>query len=128
MGVDLLISARRQELGLTLEDIAQHVGVSKSTVTKWESGYIKNMKRDKMSLLAEILKISPIALLNDKGTESYPSSFSQGNIFSSREISLIKKYRTLDEAERELVDTMIDKLHEQHSSKSNESSNETTAS
>lgn len=126
MGVDLLISTRRQELGLTLEDIAQHVGVSKSTVKKWESGYIKNMKRDKMSLLAEILKISPIALLNDKSIESY--SFSQGNIFSSHEISLIKKYRALDEAGRELVDSMIDKLHEQHSSKSAESSSETTAS
>ena len=32
------IKARRIELGLTLEDIAQSVGVGRSTVRKWENG------------------------------------------------------------------------------------------
>ena len=51
------------------------------------------------------------------------------DLHSTRDqLSLIKKYRALDEAGRELVDSMIDKLHEQHSSKSAESSSETTAS
>ena len=44
------------------------------------------------------------------------------------EADLIQKYKQLDEAERELVDTMIDKLHEQRSGKFDASSNETTAS
>ena len=64
------ISQRRSELGLTLEKIADYVGVSKSTVKKWESGYIKNMGRDKIVLLAEILQVSPLDILdlpeNDK--------------------------------------------------------------
>ena len=54
---------RRKELGLTLEAIGKHVGVSKSTVKKWESGSIENMKRDKIGLLAEILKVSPLDIL-----------------------------------------------------------------
>lgn len=54
---------RRKELNLTLEDIGKAVGVSKSTVKKWESGYIKNMRRDKIVLLAEILRVSPMDIL-----------------------------------------------------------------
>lgn len=33
------IEQRRKELKLTLEQIGNFVGVSKSTVKKWESGY-----------------------------------------------------------------------------------------
>jgi len=44
------IKNRRLELGLTLEEIGEMVGVGKSTVMKWETGYIENMKRDKIAL------------------------------------------------------------------------------
>ena len=39
------IKALRMELGLTLEEVGQIVGVGKSTVRKWESGQIANMSR-----------------------------------------------------------------------------------
>ena len=39
------ISDRRKQLGLTLEDVGNAVGVSKTTVQRWESGLIKNMGR-----------------------------------------------------------------------------------
>ncbi len=66
MKVNELIAARRKELGMTLEEVAQAVGVGKSTVKKWESGYIKNMRRDKTALLANALKLSPLDLLSDE--------------------------------------------------------------
>lgn len=68
MKVNELISNKRKELGLTLEEVANKVGVSKSTVKKWESGYIKNMRRDNMALLADALHISPMDLLNDNSS------------------------------------------------------------
>jgi len=49
---------RRKELGLTLEKVGDFVGVSKGTVSKWEKGNIKNMRTDKVRLLAKILKVS----------------------------------------------------------------------
>ena len=55
---------RRQEIGLTLEQVADRVGVTKSTVQKWESGEIANMKRDKIILLSKALKVSPIWIMN----------------------------------------------------------------
>ena len=44
------LKQRRNELGLTLEEVGKKVGVSKGTVQKWESGFIDNMKRDKIAL------------------------------------------------------------------------------
>lgn len=53
-----LIHIRRKELNLTLEEVGNAVGVSKSTVRKWETGYISNMKRDKIALLSKTLKLN----------------------------------------------------------------------
>ena len=58
------IYKRRKELNLTLEEIACFVGVSKSTVKKWEAGYIKNMRRDKIKKLATILDVCPLEFLS----------------------------------------------------------------
>ena len=50
------IKARRKELGLTLEEVGQIVGVSKTTIQRWESGEIKNQRRDKIVKLAQALQ------------------------------------------------------------------------
>lgn len=59
------LKVRREELNLTLEEVGDFVGVTKSTVRKWENGMINNMGRDKIAKYAEILKISPLELLED---------------------------------------------------------------
>ena len=38
------LKRRRLELGMTLEDVGDFVGVGKSTVRKWENGMIDKMK------------------------------------------------------------------------------------
>ena len=43
--------------GMTLEELGNAVGVGKSTVRKWETGMIANMKRDKIQKLADALDI-----------------------------------------------------------------------
>ena len=63
--MDNFIKNRRKELGITLEDIGNYVGVSKGTVQRWETGGISNMRRDRIKKLSEILKISPDMLLGD---------------------------------------------------------------
>lgn len=54
----------RKEKGLTLEQVGNMVGVGKSTVRKWETGMIANMKRDKISALAKALGTTPAYLMN----------------------------------------------------------------
>lgn len=64
------ISTLRAQRGLTLEEVGAIVGVGKSTVRKWEKGLIKNMRRDKIALLAKALGVTPAYLLNwDDGSE-----------------------------------------------------------
>lgn len=59
-----LLRKRRLELGLTLEEVGNYCNVGKSTVRKWEVGLIKNMKRNQISKLSEVLRISPIDIIN----------------------------------------------------------------
>ena len=53
------LTKRRKELGLTMKQVADAVGVSEGTVSRWESGAIANMRRDRIQDLAIVLKTSP---------------------------------------------------------------------
>lgn len=53
------IKSRRKELGLTLEEIAKKVGVSKQTIQRYETGVISNIPSDKIEKLAKILQTTP---------------------------------------------------------------------
>lgn len=59
-----IIRRRRQEKRLTLEQVADFVGVSKNTISKYERGIITNIRRDKIHKLAIVLDVSPILLIN----------------------------------------------------------------
>lgn len=58
-----VLKQRRKELGLTLAQIADKMDVAEATVQRWESGNIKSIRYEKISKLAEILKVSPSALM-----------------------------------------------------------------
>lgn len=62
---------RRKELKMTLEDVGKIVGVGKSTVRKWETGEIENMRRDKIALLAKALKTTPLFIMGIKEDEKH---------------------------------------------------------
>ena len=78
-----MINQRRTELKLTLEQVGQAVGVGKSTVKKWEDGYISNMRRDKIALLAKVLKMNPVSFITGefKEEEEQAIPLPQTNVF-----------------------------------------------
>ena len=63
MDVKGIIKKRRIEMQLTLKDVAEKVGVNEGTVSRWESGEIENMRRDKIVALAKALNISPAVIM-----------------------------------------------------------------
>lgn len=77
------IKQRRIELGLTMADVAQSVGVSEATISRWESGDIANMKRDKIVSLAKALHVSPSFIMgwDEPETEDIVSSNKYNNVF-----------------------------------------------
>ena len=68
------IKELRLQRGMTLEQVGDIVGVGKSTVRKWETGMIANMRRDKIALLAKALGTTPAYLMgwNDADKANTP--------------------------------------------------------
>jgi len=98
-----LIKDRRLELGLTLEQVGEHCGVGKSTVRKWETGIIRNVRRDKLALLAGVLRMDPVSLIDHIPDET-PSALSPA------ELELLAAYRAADDRARaDALNTL--KLH-----------------
>lgn len=61
--LSVILRKRRKELGLTLAQIADMMGVAEATVQRWESGNIKSVRYDKMDKLAEILRVNPASFM-----------------------------------------------------------------
>lgn len=64
------LSQRRRELGLTQKEVADAVGVAEATVSRWESGEIANMRRDRIVSLAKILNCSADFIMNGSNSAS----------------------------------------------------------
>ena len=75
MELNILIKNRREELGLTLKEVADACEVSESTVSRWESGGIGNMKRQRIAKLAKVLQLPALDIVGEEVapvvTESY---------------------------------------------------------
>lgn len=63
MEIKDVLKSRRIELNLTMKQLADLVGVSEGTISRWESGDIANMRRDKIGALANALQISPTVIM-----------------------------------------------------------------
>ena len=61
-----ILRNKRIELGLTMKEVAQKVGVSEGTISRWESGEIANMRRDKIWLLSKALDMDPSIIMGWK--------------------------------------------------------------
>lgn len=53
----------REESRLTMSELAEKVGVSASTIMRYETGAISNLKRDKIKALADALNTTPAYLM-----------------------------------------------------------------
>ena len=64
---------RRKQIGLTLDDIAQEIGVAKSTIQRYETGNIKRLKLPVIEAIARVLSVSP-SWLCGKSEDMYEST------------------------------------------------------
>lgn len=59
MNIGKNIKTRRTDLGLTLEEVAKIVGVSRQTIQRYESGVIASIPSDRIEKLAQALNTTP---------------------------------------------------------------------
>lgn len=76
----------RKSKGMSLEQVGDIVGVGKSTVRKWETGDIANMRRDKIAKLANALGVEPSYLMGWTDNK-------QDGTITEEELRLIYAYR-----------------------------------
>ncbi len=98
---------RRLELNLTMAEVAKRVGVSEATISRWESGDIENMRRDKIVLLAEALQVTPGYIMGFEDTPE-PAQDSLANDYFS--LARNAQEEGLDPEDIQLAIDMIRKL------------------
>lgn len=59
-----LLAERREYLNLSQQDVASAIGTNKSTISRYETGDISNMRRDRIYKLANVLKLSTKVIMN----------------------------------------------------------------
>lgn len=109
MNIGKLINKRRTELKLTLEEVGNAVGVSKSTVKKWEDGFISNMKRDKIAELAKVLELNPVSLIT--GEEQYGDDIDlKFDNITQEDLETIELLKKLTPEQRIMAEKMLKSL------------------
>lgn len=116
MEIKDLLKNRRLELNMSLKDVADMVGVTISTISRWESGDIANMRRDRIVKYASALHLSPSVIMGweqEKGVfYGIDSNIFGGKplhrIVSKEEDELLKKYRQLDADGRKSIERQIE--------------------
>ncbi len=96
MEISKIIKNRRQELGLTLKDVATALGIAESTVSRYESSNIQNMGIDKIEALAKVLRCSPSYLMGwDASSDSPPNTLAahfDGTEYTDEELEEIRQF------------------------------------
>lgn len=65
------IRKRRRELHLSLEEIAASVGISRQTMSRYETGIISNIPLDRIEAIAKALRTSPAYLMGWENASSF---------------------------------------------------------
>lgn len=97
-----ILKSKRKEFNLSQKEVADYVGVSEATVSRWESGNIANMGRDKIALLSKILKISPSVIAGYADINDFETPF----ILTKEEKELVTAYRDRPEMQS-AVNTLL---------------------
>ena len=109
MKMGLAIARRREELGMTQEELAKAVGVNKASISRWESGDISNMRRDRIMSLANALRVSPLALLAEE-TEGLKDETPEMNEVYAQFMKTMKKENAPDDEIRSEILNMVRNL------------------
>lgn len=96
MTIGDIIRNRRKELNMTQEDLANSVGTTKATVSRWESGDIHKMKRPMIAALARTLQLDPLIFLQRE------------EVLMPDESEVIYAYRKADDGTKAAVRKLLD--------------------
>lgn len=103
-----VIKDHRLKAGITMKELADYVGVSEATVSRWESGNIASMKHSQIANLCKALHISPALLVPGidiaEGT-SFPAS---APVLSEHDKNMVAAYHAAPPSTQKIVDVALE--------------------
>lgn len=119
-----MTSKRIKELRLkydyTMEVLAEKIGVSKSTIAKWENGYVENMRQDNILKLSKTFNVPVTYIMGyDEPTvygfeSAEPKAVAESHNYGAEKEKLTEKeqhfievYSQLSEEQQKLVDNLM---------------------
>ena len=86
---------RREELGMSYQALSDKVGISKSTLQRYETGSIKNMPVDKLEEISDALRVSPAYLMGWEEPAAVPTTIAahfSGDEYTESELNEIRQF------------------------------------
>lgn len=123
MDVDLSASTAkrlyelRTKHGYTMEKLAELIGVSKGTISKWERGKIANMRRDKVVALAKLYNVQPTYIMGYEMPDIHVSGLDvtiSNNVNQTETEERLQRFlnlfHQLDDSEKVVVEKLLESL------------------
>ena len=139
------IKKRRNELGMTQEELAKKLGLQKSAIAKYEKGRVINIKHSTISNMAKIFHCTPAYLMgwNEEYTDTQETLDDQlfdliadrdaqqekiyelmKNCFDNNDICVLQQYRNLSSNCKILLLQYLNRLYQQAANEEAELRNE----
>lgn len=105
------IKERRKQLNMSADELAEKLGVSRSTIFRYEKGDIDKVPAEYMKVLSKALRATPAYLMGwennlETDTDFIPKLMSNSNI-----VEHVKLLIELSESDQKSVFDMIEFLH-----------------
>jgi repressor LexA len=100
MSIGDRIKARRLELGLTLEEVGEKLGLNRSTVMRYENGRIKKMSEETIESFALVLKTTTGELLG----------WDKSQNLSKKVLVLARQMQELPPEKLELLSSIVESM------------------
>lgn len=98
----------RKQLGISADDVAKALNVSRATIFRYEKGDIEKVPGSKLEPLAKVLHTTPAYLMGweEPSSETKPCETSFAP--DAEDIALLKKYHALDERGKMMVESVLE--------------------
>lgn len=100
---------RRQELGLTVGELAERLGLAKSTISRYEHGTIEKIKMPVIESIARALGVNPSWVVG-KSADKYEKQADDALKLTSAQVELVNAVEGLTEDRVRFYARMIKEL------------------
>ena len=108
MNVGEKIKLRRKELKISADDLADYVGVSRSTIFRYEKGDIEKVGPEVLKKIADKLRISPAELMGWSNEISVEPEYTTSDLRAMAENAKTFDGKPLNEDDIEAIQNIIE--------------------